>query len=140
MQVGQGGGRFGFVAVEGESGVPYRRSTAVLLFLSYSTSTSNVVLSLLHSWSKINGRPAFGVDCLEMAEALVAIGRKYRVEGETGEALLLHGLDMLKRGGEGLSWNVLASELLKEGRVLDAKRFARGGGGRRVILERRPTR
>ena len=136
MQVGQGGGRFGVVAVEGESDA----QPLFFLFLSYSTSNSNVVLSLLHSWSKINGRPAFGVDCLDLAEALVAIGRKYRVEGETGEALLLHGLDMLKRGGEGLSWNVLASELLKEGRVLDAMRFARGGGGRGVILERRPTR
>lgn len=85
------------------------------------------------------GVPVFGLDCLELGEALVVIGRKWKGGeegrgGGEGEALMLHGLDMLKRGGEGIAWNVLSGELLKEGRVLDAMRFVRG-----EVKERRPT-
>ncbi|GMI10436.1 hypothetical protein TrLO_g8332 [Triparma laevis f. longispina] len=98
---------------------------------------TGVALGLLRS--KRGGVPVFGLDCLELGEALVVIGRKWKGGeegrgGGGGEALMLHGLDMLKRGGEGIAWNVLSGELLKEGRVLDAMRFVRGD-----VKERRPT-
>ena len=96
------------------------------------TKMSNVALALLRA--KAGGQPSLALDCLELAEALVAIGRRH---GEEGGDILLHGLDMLKRGGEGVPRNVLAACFLEEGRLLEAIELL---GGKRVGGERAPTR
>ena len=93
-------------------------------------SMESVALALLRS--KTGGRPSFAMDCLELAEALVAIGRRH---GDEGEDILLHGLDMLKRGGEGVARNVLATCFLSDGRLLEAIDLL---DGKRAGRERAP--
>ena len=94
---------------------------------------NGLALALLRS--KEGGKVApFGIDCVELAEALFKVGKKH------GDAqIVVFGLDMLKRCGTHEARNKLVSFLLLENDFLDAVAAAKEGYAKNSYVTGRPS-